>query len=85
MGLLISNDKTGYIVRETDDQGQVRHFPASTIEQAREQADRLLRCAAAWGRKYDIVVLAAAHYRNAGEIALAAHWDARAKRLAAGG
>jgi len=31
------------------------------------------------------MVLAAAHYRNAGEIALAAHWDARAKRLAAGG
>jgi hypothetical protein len=34
---------------------------------------------------YDAMVLAAAHYRNAGEIALAAHWDARAKRLAAGG
>jgi hypothetical protein len=31
------------------------------------------------------MVLAAAHYRNAGEAALAAHWDARAKRLAAGG
>jgi hypothetical protein len=31
------------------------------------------------------IVLAAAHYRNAGEAALAAHWDARAKRLAAGG
>jgi hypothetical protein len=58
MGLLTSNEKTDYVVRETDDQGQVRHFRAATIEQAREQADRLLRCAAAWGRKYDIVVLA---------------------------
>jgi len=34
---------------------------------------------------YNAMVLAAAHYRNAGEIALAEHWDARAKRLAAGG
>jgi len=58
MGLLTSYAKTDYIVRETDDNGQVRHIRAATIEQAREQADRLLRCAAAWGRKYDIVVLA---------------------------
>jgi hypothetical protein len=34
---------------------------------------------------YDAMVLASAHYRNAGELALAEHWDARAKRLAAGG
>ena len=31
------------------------------------------------------MVLAAAHYRNAGEASMAQHWDARAKRLAAGG
>jgi hypothetical protein len=58
MNILTSYGKTDYIVRETGDQGQVRHFRAATIEQAREQADRLLRCAAAWGRKYNIVVLA---------------------------
>jgi hypothetical protein len=34
---------------------------------------------------YAAMVLAVAHYRNAGEAALAEHWDARVKRLAAGG
>jgi hypothetical protein len=34
---------------------------------------------------YDAMVLAAAHYRNAGDASMAQHWDARAKRLAAGG
>jgi len=58
MNILTSYEKTDYVIRETDDNGQVRHFRAATIEQAREQANRLLQCAAAWGRKYDIVVLA---------------------------
>jgi hypothetical protein len=34
---------------------------------------------------YDAMILAAAHYRNAGDASMAQHWDARAKRLAAGG
>jgi hypothetical protein len=34
---------------------------------------------------YAAMVLAAAHYRNAGDASMAQHWDARAKRLAAGG
>jgi hypothetical protein len=57
MNILTSYEKTDYTIRETDDQGQVRYFRAASLEQASEQADRLLRCAAAWGRKYEIELL----------------------------
>jgi hypothetical protein len=37
------------------------------------------------GACYDAMILAAAHYRNAGDANMAAHWDIRAKRFAVGG
>jgi hypothetical protein len=70
---------------------RLRAAQEDSREAARNAVIDIGRIVAGRGRRYDrdecraAMVLAAAHYRNAGDASMAQHWDARAKRLAAGG